>query len=305
MSNPLAVAPTFTVDRPGSYAVQLIVNDGTVDSDPDSVTISTVNSPPVANAGSDGSAVVGQTVTLDGSGSADVDGDALTYRWALTSVPAGSAAALSNPAAVMPSFVVDRAGSYVAQLIVNDGTVDSAPDTVTISTTNSKPTANAGPDQTAAVGATVTLDGSGSLDVDGDALSFRWSFTARPAGSTATLSDPFAVSPTFTVDRPGSYALQLIVNDGTVDSDPDTVAISTINSPPVANAGADRSAVVGATVTLDGSGSADVDGDALTYRWALTSVPGRKCGSALRCDGDRSVVRRRSSRHLRRAADRQ
>ena len=273
LSNPLAVAPTFTVDRPGSYAVQLIVNDGTVDSDPDSVAVSTVNSPPVANAGSDGSAVVGQTVTLDGSGSADVDGDALTYRWALSSVPAGSAAALSDPTAVMPSFVVDRPGTYVAQLIVNDGTADSTPDTVTISTTNSKPTANAGPDQTAAVGTQVTLNGGGSLDVDGDALSFRWAFTARPAGSTTTLSDPFAVSPTFTVDRPGSYALQLIVNDGTVDSDPDTVAISTINSPPVANTGVDRSVVVGETVTLDGSGSTDVDGDALTYRWALTSVP--------------------------------
>lgn len=273
LSNPLGVAPTFTVDRAGTYTVRLIVNDGTADSDPDLVTVSTVNSPPVANAGSDRSAVVGEAVALDGTGSADVDGDVITFRWALTSLPAGSAAALSDPAAVMPSFVVDRPGTYVAQLIVNDGTVDSAPDTVTISTTNSKPAAHAGPDQTAAVGTQVTLDGGGSLDVDGDPLTFRWAFTSRPAGSAATLSDPLAVSPTFTVDRPGTYALQLIVNDGTVDSDPDTIAVSTLNSPPVANAGLDRSAVVGETVTLDGSPSADVDGDSLTYHWALTSMP--------------------------------
>ena len=273
LSNPLAVSPTFTIDRPGSYGVQLIVNDGTLSSDPDGVVVSTVNSPPVANAGTDRTALVGQTITLDGSASSDVDGDALTFRWSLTSVPAGSAATLSDINAVMPSFVVDRPGAYVAQLIVNDGSADSAPDVVTVNTANSKPTANAGPDQTAPVGTLITLNGGGSADVDGDALTFRWSFTARPAGSAAALSDPFAVNPTFTIDRPGSYAVQLIVNDGTVDSDADTVSISTVNSPPVANAGADQSVFVGQTVTLNGGSSSDVDGDALTYHWALTSVP--------------------------------
>jgi RHS repeat-associated protein len=273
LSDPSAVMPSFTVDRPGTYTARLVVNDGTIDSDPDTVSVSTSNSPPVADAGADRSAFVGESVTLDGSHSSDVDGDALTFRWALVSLPAGSAAVLSDAAAVAPSFTVDRPGTYVAQLIVNDGTADSAPDTVTVSTLNSKPIANAGPDQTAAVGTLVTLNGGGSLDADGNPLTFRWAFTSRPPGSAAVLSDPFAVGPAFTIDQPGSYTLQLIVNDGFVDSDPDTVSISTINSPPVANAGADRSARVGDTVMLDGSASSDVDGDPLTYRWALTSVP--------------------------------
>jgi hypothetical protein len=64
---------------------------------------------------------VGSTVLLDGSQSSDVDGDPLTYRWALTSVPPGSTATLSNLAIVTPTFRVDHAGTYVAQLIVNDG----------------------------------------------------------------------------------------------------------------------------------------------------------------------------------------
>ena len=273
LSDPTGVAPTFTVDRPGTYAVRLIVNDGFVDSDPDTVNVSTINSPPVANAGMDRSAVVGTTITLDGSQSSDVDGDPLAYRWSLTSVPAGSAAVLSNPSAITPSFVIDRPGQYVAQLVVNDGTTDSAPDTVTITTTNSKPVAKAGPDQTSPVTAVVTLDGSASLDVDGDTLTFRWAITTRPIASVATLSDPTVVAPSFTVDQPGTYVVQLIVNDGLVDSEPDTVAVSTINSAPVADAGTDRSALVGSTITLDGSQSADVDGDDLTYRWSLTSVP--------------------------------
>ena len=36
----------------------------------------------------------------------------------------------------MPTFAIDVAGTYVAQLIVNDGTADSLPDTVTITTTS-------------------------------------------------------------------------------------------------------------------------------------------------------------------------
>jgi hypothetical protein len=273
LSDPTAVMPSFVADRPGNYVAQLIVNDGTVDSAPDTVTISTLNSAPVANAGPDQTAFVGNTVSLDGSGSSDVDGDPLTFSWSLTSTPPGSSATLSDPTAVMSSFVVDRPGNYVAQLIVNDGTVNSAPDTVTISTLNAAPVANAGPDQTAFVGNTVSLDGSGSSDVDGDPLTFSWSLTSVPPGSSATLSDPTAVMPTFAVDLPGTYVAQLIVNDGTVNSAPDTVTISTLNSAPVANAGPDQTAFVGNTVTLDGSGSSDVDGDALSYSWAILSSP--------------------------------
>ena len=273
LSDPTAVQPTFDVDVAGSYVVQLVVNDGQTDSAADSVTINTDNSAPVADAGADQSVLVGDTVTLDGSGSSDVDGDPLTFNWSLTSVPAGSTATLSDPTAVQPTFDVDVAGSYVVQLVVNDGNVDSAPDNVTISTDNSAPVADAGTDQSVLVGDTVTLDGSGSSDVDGDPLTFNWSLTSVPAGSTATLSDPTAVQPTLDVDVAGSYVVQLVVNDGNVDSAPDNVTISTDNSAPVADAGADQSVLVGDTVTLDGSGSSDVDGDPLTFNWSLTSVP--------------------------------
>ena len=273
LANPLAMAPSFTVDVPGIYVLQLTVNDGTVDSTPDTVTISTMNSAPVADAGPGQTAFIGTAVTLDGSGSHDADGDGLTYSWAFTSRPAGSAATLSDPAAVAPGFTIDVPGSYVVTLVVHDGVSGSAPDTVTISTTNSAPVAGAGPDQTVLVGTSVTLDGQGSHDADGNALTFQWALTSRPAGSTAALSDPAAVSPTFTIDRPGLYVAQLVVRDGTVDSAPDTVTISTTNSAPVADAGPAQTVFVGTAVTLDGSGSSDVDGDALAFRWAFTARP--------------------------------
>jgi hypothetical protein len=244
-----------------------------VDSIPETVTISMQNSVPLASAGPDQSVFVGDTVTLDGSGSSDTDGDALAFKWSFVSRPAGSGATLSDTTAVQPSFSVDLPGTYVAQLIVNDGSLDSAPDTVTISTENSAPVADAGADQAAHAGETVTLDGSGSQDDDGDPLTFVWSFVSVPTGSTATLSDPTAVNPTFVADVLGIYFVQLIVNDGKLDSSADTVSISTENSAPVAEAGKRQRARVGDTVTLDGSQSTDADGDPITFSWSFASQP--------------------------------
>jgi hypothetical protein len=273
LSDPAAVAPSFVLDLPGSYVGELIVNDGTQDSDPDTVTVTTENSPPVADAGPDHTAFVGDEVILDGSGSSDVDGDLLTFAWSLTTVPVGSGATLSDSSAVAPSFVIDLPGTYVAQLIVDDGMVASSPDTAAITTLNSPPVADAGPDQSVFVGNVVVLDGNGSSDVDGDPLTFSWSLTTVPVGSGATLSDSSVVMPTFVVDLPGTYVAQLVVNDGTVDSSPDTVAITTLNSAPVADAGPNQSVFHGDTVFLDGNGSSDADGDPLTFSWSLTTVP--------------------------------
>ena len=273
LQNPISVNPSFVADKSGEYVVQLIANDGFVSSAADKVTISTQNSRPVANAGANQTVLVGETIILDGSGSTDVDGNLLTYSWSLTSKPNGSTATLQNPTSVNPSFVADKSGDYVIQLIVKDGTAYSAPSTVTISTLNSPPVANAGPDQVVFVNDLVPLNGSGSTDVDGDPLGFAWSINSKPANSQATLSNPLIVNPNFTVDVAGSYIIQLLVTDGSVPSTADTVTISTQNRPPVANAGPGQSVALSATVQLNGSASSDPDGNPLTYRWSILSKP--------------------------------
>jgi RHS repeat-associated protein len=95
---------------------------------------------------------------------------------------------------------------------------------------NATPVSRAGEDQSVAVNQTITLDGSASSDPDGNALSFAWSFLSRPAGSSATLSSSTSVKPTFVADKAGTYSLQLIVKDGTIESAPDTILI-TVTSP--------------------------------------------------------------------------
>ncbi|MDQ6740936.1 MAG: PKD domain-containing protein, partial [Actinomycetota bacterium] len=210
---------------------------------------------------------------LNGAGSTDVDGDPLTYQWSLITVPSGSKAALSNPAAVNPTFTADIPGTYVAQLIANDGMLNSAPATVKI-TTNAilAPTANAGPNQTVGHKTTVTLSGSGT-DPQSLPFTFQWTLTTKPMGSTATLAGANVATPTFFSDLPGIYIAQLIVNNGFVSSAPSTVTITTTNTPPVANAGPNQNVPAGSTVKLDGSGSKDADQDPLTYSWSFLSRP--------------------------------
>ena len=122
LSSATLVNPLFTADVAGVYVLSLVVNDGQVNSEPVTVTVtaSGQNLPPVANAGPEQVVVVGAPVTLSGSASTDPNGDTLTYQWSLTTRPNLSAAALTNPNTVGPTFTPDLAGFYVATLTVND-----------------------------------------------------------------------------------------------------------------------------------------------------------------------------------------
>jgi M6 family metalloprotease-like protein len=90
---------------------------------------------------------------------------------------------------------------------------------------NNAPVANAGTAQNVNTGSIVTLDGSGSSDANGDLLTYSWAFTSKPAGSIAALSGSTTVKPTFTVDVTGTFALNLVVNDGKINSVSSTVNV--------------------------------------------------------------------------------
>jgi hypothetical protein len=90
---------------------------------------------------------------------------------------------------------------------------------------NGAPTASAGPDQMVEEGAMVTLDGSASADPEAATLHFHWT---QIAGPTVALSDAAASQPTFTAPQvlaDTELDFQLVVDDGSVFSGADTVAI--------------------------------------------------------------------------------
>jgi uncharacterized delta-60 repeat protein len=222
-----------------------------------------------ANAGPDQNVTTGSVVLLDGSDSYNSSGARMTYSWTFDSLPVGSSATISDQSAVDPTFTADIDGSYDLSLVVNGTDVDAV--TITASSVNSAPVANAGVDQNVSTGSTVTLNGSGSSDADLDALTYSWSMTSAPATSTATLSDSTVVNPTFDADLDGSYVLQLIVNDGTVDGTPDTVVItasteSTTSGILDSSFGSGGVAIYspgngsGSSITLDNAGNSYVTG---------------------------------------------
>jgi hypothetical protein len=272
LSHSDGVTSTFTIDVPGTYVVTLTVSNGLLLST-SSVTVSTSQTPPVANAGPDQTLVVGSTAMLNGSGSTSVDGRALMYSWTLITRPSGSSAALSGANTVAPTFIVDVGGTYVAQLVVNDG-LASSPSMITVRTQVARPTANAGPNQTVNTGALVQLNGAGSTDPNGLPLSYQWSLVSLPSGSAASLSDSTAVNPTFSSDRPGTYVAQLIVSNAALSSVPATVTITTQAqiAAPTAYAGANQTVNVGSLVTLSGNGT-DPQNLPLTLMWSLISRP--------------------------------
>lgn len=88
------------------------------------------------------------------------------------------------------------------------------------------PHAQAGTAQNAVVGVAVDLNASASTDANGDALTYQWSFVARPAQSTASLTAATSVAARFTPDVPGEYVLGLVVHDGTQSSAQSTVRVT-------------------------------------------------------------------------------
>ena len=128
-SSGAGVSPTHTYIAGGEYTVTLVVNDGKVDSTPDTTTadIAEVNDSPVADAGPDQTASVGEIVTFDGSGSYDIDDGIVAYHWDFGDETTDSG--------VTTTHTYSIAGTYTVTLTVTDNSNLTATDTTIVKVT--------------------------------------------------------------------------------------------------------------------------------------------------------------------------
>ena len=133
---------------------------------------------------------------------------------------------------------------------------------------NNAPVASLGNDQNITTGIEFTADASGSSEADKDTITYS-DVLAKPAGSSATLSNETTASPSFTPDLDGEYTLTLTVNDGTEDSSPVSQTLT-------ATAATDAITMSDDFISdLGGSGSLQcaLSNDVTASTWSITQAP--------------------------------
>ena len=230
-----------------------------------------VSSPLSVDAGADQTVREGSTVTLDGTVTY-TGGGQLTYQWTHDSTLdiTIANAATHSPSFTAPAVATDATVTFT--LTVDDGTHASS-DSVGVlieAEPNSPPVLEAIPaqqvDELSVMAFTAVAT---DADLPADTLTC-W-LEGAPAGAAM---DPATGEFTWTPaeHQDGVHAFTVTVSDGRggTDSQGVQITVNEVNSPPAADAGADQTVMEGNSVTL--AGTADDDGDAMTYTWTHDSA---------------------------------
>jgi len=233
--------------------------------DPGNPSCAAIGLPPVANANGPYLAVNGSPLTFSSAGSADQDGNIVSYHWNFGNGWGESADA--NPVfAYNVSF--ETKINIVLTVTDNDGNVSTAnTHIIVLLSPNSPPVADAGLPVNGVVNSSVLFNGRNSSDADGDLIYYLWEFGD---GSKSTAGEPSHV-----YTRCGTYDVNLTVRDihflTTSDVTTATIASSGVDAP-FANAGGESgvyNGTAGSNITFDGSVSTDPDCNIVSYEWTF------------------------------------
>ncbi|GHG84394.1 PKD domain-containing protein [Pseudodonghicola xiamenensis] len=214
-----------------------------------------VNFPPVAEAGADQQAVVGQNLSVSAGASYDIDGLIDRYIWDM-----GDGTELDGKTV---THAYGAPGLYTVTLtVVDDSGVANAraQDHLQIAVNAPPVPAFTPPLRALSVSEAAVLDATASVDPDGQILSYIWDF-----GDGATGEGPVV---NYAWTRAGEFPVTLTVidNSGTASALQSVTRTVRVDAAPVADAGPDQF-VTASVVHFDGSGSSDPDGEVAAWAW--------------------------------------
>ncbi|MFZ0545939.1 MAG: PKD domain-containing protein, partial [Candidatus Promineifilaceae bacterium] len=241
------VLVTVQADGPGVYMIEGTADSATsaaTDSSTATLEVVFTTLPPSADAGNDQTADEGQTVSFNGTAS-DPEGQPLDILWDF-----GDGATATGT--LTPTHAYDDDGQFAVTLTVTDDTGLSDSDTLTVTVSNVAPTVNAGSNQMADEGDTVSLDPATFTDpgsADTHTATIDWGDGTVEAGTVNQANN--TVSGSHVYDDNGSYTVTVTVTDDDSGSDSDTFTVTVNNVAPSVDAGADQNVAVGDMVSLD------------------------------------------------------
>ncbi len=241
---------------PGVYEAQVCLYSNDVDQRGSIVPV-TLTVEPERFIGGDVTGLIGSGLVLQNNGADDLvidDNGGFTFLTPLMDGDSYDITILDQPADPFQTCEVDNADGSVSGEDINDVQIDCAFLGVM---------ADAGPDLVENVNTGVMLDGSGSVDLDGNVLGYNWTQTA---GTPVTLDDPSAVQTSFTAPaEAGVLEFTLEVDNGFGETDSDTVTV-TIEDVAVTglNAANDSPTEIGQTTTFTATIST---GTNVEYTW--------------------------------------
>lgn len=291
-----AASPSFTPDTGGTYSVSLRVTDAAGNRSAPQVmdiTVASCRAPVAVIIAPQPGVKTFSSVALSASVN-DLQGPGCavtappSYAWSLSSVPAGSTAAIDFPFSSAPRFVPDLPGDYIASLIVSDALGNRGAATATFVVMGcgqsggssmqvkvSAATATPELGQRTALAAVVSDVNSLACASKATApYAYAWSLSV-PAGSQATLLNAASSQPGFVPDVAGQYGFTVTVTDAlgyqAAPLAPGSVTAQSCTLLPAISA-VGASQLTYSPVQLVGAG-ASACGQPFTYRWSFDSLP--------------------------------
>jgi PKD repeat protein len=261
-----AVVVSVQADGPGTYVFGGTADSttsGATDSSNGTLEVIFTNLPPTADAGGDETADEGEIISFNGTAN-DPESQPLEILWDF-----GDGSTASGT--LTPTHAYDDDGLFTVTLVVTDTSGLSDSDTLQVTVSNVAPTVEAGANQTADEGESVSLDPATFTDpgtADTHTATIDWGDGTVEAGTVNQANDTVSGSHVYADN--GLFTVTVTVTDDDSGSDSDTFTVNVANVDPSVEAGCNQNVAVDEMVSLDPATFSDpgtADTHAATIDW--------------------------------------